>query len=730
MTGRKRLPRSLRLLVALCATLACVPPEPVTRPVAHAPAVEPQPQEPSIVVRRGTELVDAGPLQIRVGLASDLSELSLPCCDHRVELVSDEKRWPLTAPIRVMPADALTAKPVYRLQVAALKDEHQAHGVAAYLAETTGETADSVFDAGTDLYKVRYGHFGSREEAETARDVLAGVGLTQAWITSDGPQLTNPGFQILEGEKRRFVPGRWLAVEAPPELGVAFPGDRYRGRVLIYLNDRSHLNVINELDLEAYLRGVVPKEMGPELYNQLEALKAQAVAARTYAVRNLGEFSAEGYDICSTPRCQVYGGMSVEHPVSDQAVAETAGLVVLFHDEPAETFYGATCGGHTEDVETIFPLKHGDYLRGVPCMEAGLNQIGGDLRSGVAFPEGLLERLLPSSPGPAHLELSARLEHLALLAGLPVPHDRLLSIEAVEVRRFLASVFDLVLDPRILGEDLERLVETPPPDWQERDLDLASYLAASGLLEGHSENLDADGRAHLLFHLALYLGVLRREEAHFLAIDERTLKLRTSMAIAYELPVRLATFHRHGRDLVSGPLDLAAGDRLELYWSRDALLALVQPVEASAVALGRHAPKQRWTRFMSYGRLKNAVQTRYPGFPFEDFKVLTRGVSGRVGKLQLLGSDGRTEVVEGLAVRWTLDVPDTWFYASRHQGADRQPGWLFRGRGWGHGVGMCQAGAYGMASRHLGYREILEHYYSGVELGRVRQVRPRPLAGP
>jgi stage II sporulation protein D len=109
---------------------------------------------------------------------------------------------------------------------------------------------------------------------------------------------------------------------------------------------------------------------------------------------------------------------------------------------------------------------------------------------------------------------------------------------------------------------------------------------------------------------------------------------------------------------------------------------------------------------------------------------LSRGVSGRVGKLQLLGSDGRTEVVEGLAVRWTLDVPDTWFYVSRHQSADRQPGWLFRGRGWGHGVGMCQAGAYGMASRHLGYREILEHYYSGVELGRVRQVRPRALVGP
>jgi len=146
--------------------------------------------------------------------------------------------------------------------------------------------------------------------------------------------------------------------------------------------------------------------------------------------------------------------------------------------------------------------------------------------------------------------------------------------------------------------------------------------------------------------------------------------------------------------------------------------------------LKRHAPKQRWTRFMSNARLKDAVQTRYPGFPFEGFEILSRGVSGRVGKLQLSGSGGRTVIVEGLAVRWTLDIPDTWFYASRHQSADGQPGWLFRGRGWGHGVGMCQAGAYGMASRRLDYREILEHYYSGVDLGRVRRVRSRPFLGP
>ena len=106
--------------------------------------------------------------------------------------------------------------------------------------------------------------------------------------------------------------------------------------------------------------------------------------------------------------------------------------------------------------------------------------------------------------------------------------------------------------------------------------------------------------------------------------------------------------------------------------------------------------------------------------------MLSRGVSGRVGKLRLLGAGGRTVEVEGLAVRWTLDIPDTNFQARRQQRTN-QSGWFFQGRGWGHGVGMCQAGAFGMAVRRLGYREILEHYYSGVELGRVMHTRPQVL---
>ncbi len=378
----------------------------------------------------------------------------------------------------------------------------------------------------------------------------------------------------------------------------------------------------------------------------------------------------------------------------------------------------------------VFPLKRGAYLKGVPCMEAGPRRIEGDLAPGIAFPEALTERLLPPSPGEAHRALAARLEHLALLAGLPVPRDRLASLERREVVRFLSSVLDLALDPRVLSPHTD--VADPPADWLPRDVRFASYLAESGLLDDSSDReLDAAELEMLLYRLALFLGVLYREETHFVELGEPGLAVRSAAGSreVWTLPGELVTLRRRGSELVSGPLELAAGDRLEIYWQRGRIVALVQPVETPPVALGRRAPRQRWSRFVTDNQLRRAVQARYPGFPFDGFEVLSRGVSGRVGKLRLLGSDGRTQLVEGLAVRWTLDVPDTLFQARRQQGSNGN-GWYFQGRGWGHGVGMCQAGAFGMALRRLDYREILEHYYSGVELGLVRQVRPRRVLGP
>jgi stage II sporulation protein D len=126
-----------------------------------------------------------------------------------------------------------------------------------------------------------------------------------------------------------------------PVAGVVRWGDRsYRGNLQLRARG-DRVMVINVVDLEDYLRGVVPSEMQASW--PIEALKAQAVAARTFALSSL---DPEGsYDLCATIDCQVYRGMEVEHPRSDRAVAETEGIVVTYGGVTIRAYYHADSGG-------------------------------------------------------------------------------------------------------------------------------------------------------------------------------------------------------------------------------------------------------------------------------------------------------------------------------------------------------------------------------------------------
>jgi stage II sporulation protein D len=146
----------------------------------------------------------------------------------------------------------------------------------------------------------------------------------------------------------------------------------YRGVVELLPAEAATLTVVNVVPLEEYLRGVVPNELAPEAYPQLEAQKAQAVAARSYALAHLGDYSARGYDVCATAACQVYRGSSSEHPLTDRAVRETRGTVATWRGRPIHAFYTSTCGGHTEEGTAVFE-DGAPYLRGVACpTERGL----------------------------------------------------------------------------------------------------------------------------------------------------------------------------------------------------------------------------------------------------------------------------------------------------------------------------------------------------------------------
>ena len=253
-----------------------------------------------------------------------------------------------------------------------------------------------------------------------------------------------------------------------------------------------------------------------------------------------------------------------------------------------------------------------------------------------------MRRLLPAAAGKRPRVLAARMEQLARLAGQPVPQERLRSMQRREVMRFTTSLFDLALDPRLRtsSAELEQLLDEPPPDWRRRELGFAAYLTSSDLIAQPGEAQVSDVEAEeLLFPLATYLGVLEKRTTRYLTLVQGRLHVGTSNGRrAIELPGSFATFRQRGETLRAAPLELVAGDRVDLYLHRGQLAALAQPIDAPEVHFGDRAPKRSWTRFKSRGELRSAVQTRYPGFPFEGFEILSRGVSGRVGKLRLLGS--------------------------------------------------------------------------------------------
>ena len=138
----------------------------------------------------------------------------------------------------------------------------------------------------------------------------------------------------------------------------------YEGEFVITASGNK-LNAINVIDIEKYLRGVVPYEIGRLDESKFEALKAQAVAARTYAYKHFGSRKAQGFDVYADTRDQVYKGIHSVSDVTDKAVRETEGVVMTYNGEFITAYYHSTCGGETEGVVTWGRPNH-PYLQNKP----------------------------------------------------------------------------------------------------------------------------------------------------------------------------------------------------------------------------------------------------------------------------------------------------------------------------------------------------------------------------
>lgn len=219
---------------------------------------------------------------------------------------------------------------------------------------------------------------------------LLGIGLAENQdrivCASGGPSLVTPvtgrdGGVRLEGTDQTLActrRGDQVAWEAGGRSGIAGavrlqpvdPDDlprwdqrRYRGDLLVIPSPSGGgLTLVNDLDLESYLQGVVPWEIGRHDESRLAALEAQAVAARTYTVSHLGERSGRGFDLFASVMDQVYKGATDEDSLCNEAIASTRGLILTHDGRPVAAYYSACCGGVTSQIEEVWPKAAEPYL--------------------------------------------------------------------------------------------------------------------------------------------------------------------------------------------------------------------------------------------------------------------------------------------------------------------------------------------------------------------------------
>jgi len=710
--------------------------------------------------------IDVAPPRVRIALSAGVRELNLAATKGRLRLLDGHRGGELWAkrsggPVRVVSSAGKETpegplEEVRRIQVGAFVDEASARDLAARLEAELREPALTYWESDRGVWRVR---IGEAEEPEELAPLLARVresGYPDAWIVREPVRRVEGGtLRLLDARWNVFDPGTDRIVAVPPAGAlVKVQGRPYRGIVEVRLTPYGEVLAINEINVEDYLRGVVPEELGPNLYPELEALKAQAVAARTYVYANLGQFTEDGYDLCDTPRCQVYRGAASEHPLSDRAIRETAGQVLVFNGVPINALFTSTCGGHTEDVELVFPEWNYPYLRGVPCglppkerSKRGVTLVGNPVASVPGAPD----------PGPEPLALGRLVAYGIIGRGAFDPGWRMVPVTAEEAWHWFAALAAragkptpaAVTDPpgrislwrvaaSLLGIDGADLVA--PGDEKlvlavedadriaAPDLPLVAALFARGIArpdaQGRLDPAGVPSRAEVLGWVARaaeeYDATPLLEAVVAAAPPDGPVRLATAdssrgwtLAVAPDLYAEVGgEWHRASRvDLLPGDAVLVAADGADV--------RLVALLERPGSSDDRSSAKYRWTKQKDRVELETSLAPVAPVGELKDLRILGRGRSGRVSAMEIVGDEGRA-IVEGFRLRRALDLPETLF--SMDQQRDRDGSLrrvTFRGRGWGHGVGMCQVGAFGMARRGAGYRDILFHYYTGVTLLKV-----------
>ncbi len=205
-----------------------------------------------------------------------------------------------------------------------------------------------------------------------AESALLGAGAYSLKADGKISALTLKGKLSATAKGRRIKVGsrEWPSgvVLSPEENGqsISVNGRLYRGKIELRAEANGRLTVVNELPVDDYVRGILLHEVSPDWPE--EALKAQAVISRTYALRNRGKHGQAGFDLCSETHCQLYGGRSSERDSIDRAVKATEDEVLLYKDAYVNAVFHSTCGGTTEESDNVWESEgSAPYLQIVRC---------------------------------------------------------------------------------------------------------------------------------------------------------------------------------------------------------------------------------------------------------------------------------------------------------------------------------------------------------------------------
>ncbi|HVS81152.1 MAG TPA: SpoIID/LytB domain-containing protein [Pyrinomonadaceae bacterium] len=735
---------------------------------------------------------------MRIALSTDVGAATISTAGHLLKASElDLTPQPLeTTRVRVESRLLSPTRQVkdrnYDIEIARSLSREEADRMVDLVHQLTGESARAVADtdkwrviipkqsredAEATTAKLEEAGFEARSVASEANNAQAPATTNQSRAMSAATPLKSANANTIRLTSRPSVPTRELLAFARGTVPlfrssaplifasndevnspIRFNDKPYRGRIEVFANPRGALTVVNVIGLEDYVRGVIPNELSPGGFPAIEAHKAQAIAARTYALRNRGQFASEGFDLLPTTRSQVYRGLSSENSLSSRAVDETRGLIATYKGEPINALYTSTCGGRTEDSENIFNDAL-PYLRGRECAAEGKAEFAPfmikssrdifeikddqDLTfardvalltvNGFALPvdkvsSSWLSAHVSESEAREWLNASARLSRNVAFQWL----DDATKAPAFSTALVAAVFGDNRADTLLNNADVDYLLSFHDGEQVPKGnrADVAMLLR-----DGHlslfadatlrpKETMSRARVLHAIAHLLEARGSLALQKGTARPASGGVMILRSNKGKDQPLVVShdAFLFREFGENLYQmKALALVGGESVIFHVSAkgevDHLEVRPAPNGASAE---RFSPFTNWTAELSLGEVQARLGRSVRGIgAITDLRVAARGSSRRVIDLEVVGTSG-TAHVRGGRIRSALGLREQLFVFDRVYGANKRvAGFVFTGRGWGHGVGMCQVGAYGLARQGYNSEQILKAYYTGIELTKL-----------